>query len=159
MWQLLLIHLQTNSSVRNITLHCILLLEVYCVPRRQCYCRYSISLFYSLNARLVDIKYELFNCFVVQNVPPALLVRFLREHRSEWADYGVDAYSAACLKASAYAVPCARSGGFPSGQVILPLANTVENEEVTTFYFIRNFFPFKFIHHMLFLCSSWRLFG
>ncbi|PQQ21222.1 homeobox-leucine zipper protein ATHB-14 [Prunus yedoensis var. nudiflora] len=60
---------------------------------------------------------------------PALLVRFLREHRSEWADYGVDAYSAACLKASPYAVPCARPGGFPSSQVILPLAQTVENEE------------------------------
>ncbi|KGN65925.1 hypothetical protein Csa_023222 [Cucumis sativus] len=66
---------------------------------------------------------------LLQNVPPALLVRFLREHRSEWADYGVDAYSAACLKASAYAVPCARPGGFPGGQVILPLAHTVENEE------------------------------
>ncbi|XP_038703529.1 homeobox-leucine zipper protein ATHB-14-like [Tripterygium wilfordii] len=66
---------------------------------------------------------------LLQNVPPALLVRFLREHRSEWADYGVDAYSAACLKSSPYAVPCARPGGFPSSQVILPLAHTVENEE------------------------------
>ncbi|TXG48117.1 hypothetical protein EZV62_027411 [Acer yangbiense] len=66
---------------------------------------------------------------LLQNVPPALLVRFLREHRSEWADYGVDAYSAACLKASPYAVPCARPGGFPSSQVILPLAHTVEHEE------------------------------
>lgn len=66
----------------------------------------------------------------MQNVPPALLVRFLREHRSEWADYGVDAYSAASLKASPYAVPCARPGGFPSSQVILPLAQTVEHEEV-----------------------------
>lgn len=67
-----------------------------------------------------------------QNVPPALLVRFLREHRSEWADYGVDAYSASCLKASPYAIPCARPGGFPSSQVILPLAHTVEHEEVIT---------------------------
>ncbi|KAK7359126.1 hypothetical protein VNO77_01072 [Canavalia gladiata] len=66
---------------------------------------------------------------LLQNVPPALLVRFLREHRSEWADYGVDAYSAACLKASPYAVPCARSSGFPSSQVILPLAHTIEHEE------------------------------
>ncbi|XP_031130039.1 homeobox-leucine zipper protein ATHB-14-like isoform X1 [Ipomoea triloba] len=66
---------------------------------------------------------------LLQNVPPALLVRFLREHRSEWADYGVDAYSAASLKASPYAVPCARPGGFPSSQVILPLAQTVEHEE------------------------------
>ncbi|CAN0911578.1 Homeobox-leucine zipper protein HOX32 [Linum grandiflorum] len=66
---------------------------------------------------------------LVQNVPPALLVRFLREHRSEWADCAVDAYSAACLKSSPYAVPCGRPGGFPSSQVILPLAHTVEQEE------------------------------
>ncbi|KAL5577386.1 hypothetical protein UlMin_019085 [Ulmus minor] len=67
---------------------------------------------------------------LLQNVPPAILVRFLREHRSEWADYGVDAYSAACLKASPYAIPFARpGGGFPSSQVILPLAHTVEHEE------------------------------
>ncbi|GFP95960.1 homeobox-leucine zipper protein athb-14 [Phtheirospermum japonicum] len=66
---------------------------------------------------------------LLQNVPPALLVRFLREHRSEWADYGVDVYSAASLKASPYAVPVAKPGGFPSSQVILPLAQTVEHEE------------------------------
>ncbi|GAB4829430.1 Homeobox-leucine zipper protein ATHB-14 [Ancistrocladus abbreviatus] len=66
---------------------------------------------------------------LLQNVPPALLVRFLREHRSEWADYAVDAYSAASLKSSPYAVPCARPAGFPTGQVILPLAHTVEHEE------------------------------
>ncbi|XP_049375764.1 homeobox-leucine zipper protein ATHB-9-like [Solanum verrucosum] len=66
---------------------------------------------------------------LLQNVPPALLGRFLREHRSEWADYGVDAYSSASLKASPYAVPCARPGGFPSSQVILPLAQTVEHKE------------------------------
>ncbi|CAN1290261.1 Homeobox-leucine zipper protein HOX32 [Linum perenne] len=71
---------------------------------------------------------------LVQNVPPALLVRFLREHRSEWADCAVDAYSAACLKSSPYAVPCGRPGGFPSSQVILPLAHTVEHEEVKLLY-------------------------
>ncbi|KAK2361732.1 Homeobox-leucine zipper family protein / lipid-binding START domain-containing protein [Trifolium repens] len=53
-----------------------------------------------------------------QNVPPALLVRFLREHQSECVGYGVDAYSAACLKSSPYAVPCARPGGFPSSQFL-----------------------------------------
>jgi len=82
------------------------------------------------------IIFSLEQCFL-QNVPPALLVRFLREHRSEWADYGVDAYSAACLKASSYAVPCARPGGFPSSQVILPLAHTIEHEEV--FIFLTHF--------------------
>lgn len=70
-------------------------------------------------------------CGYMQDVPPDLLVRFLREHRSEWADYGIDAYSAASLKASPYAVPCARPGGFSGTQVILPLAHTVEHEEVT----------------------------
>ncbi|XP_052179852.1 homeobox-leucine zipper protein HOX32-like [Diospyros lotus] len=65
---------------------------------------------------------------LLQNVPPASVVRFLREHRSEWADFGVDAYSAACLK-NPFTVPFARPGCFPSGQVILPLAHTVENEE------------------------------
>ena len=80
----------------------------------------------------------------LQNVPPALLVRFLREHRSEWADYGVDAYSAACLKASPYAVPCARPGGFPGSQVILPLAHTVENEEVTILSSTLKLFPRSF---------------
>lgn len=66
---------------------------------------------------------------LLQNVPPALLVRFLREHRSEWADYGVDSYAAASLKASPYAVPFTRPGGFPSSQVILPLAQIIELEE------------------------------
>ncbi|KAL3631584.1 Homeobox-leucine zipper protein ATHB-14 [Castilleja foliolosa] len=66
---------------------------------------------------------------LLQNVPPALLIRFLREHRSEWADYGVDTYSAASLKASPYAAPCTKLGGFTSTQVILPLAQTVEHEE------------------------------
>lgn len=68
----------------------------------------------------------------MQDVPPALLVRFLREHRSEWADYAIDAYSAASLKSSPYAIPYARPGAFPGTQVILPLAHTVEHEEVNT---------------------------
>ncbi|XP_008794452.2 homeobox-leucine zipper protein HOX32 [Phoenix dactylifera] len=67
---------------------------------------------------------------LLQNVPPALLVRFLREHRSEWADCAVDAYSAASLRACPYAVPGVRaSSGFLGGQVILPLAHTIEHEE------------------------------
>jgi hypothetical protein len=57
-------------------------------------------------------------------------VRFLREHRSEWADPGVDAYSAAALRASPYAVPGLRASGFMGNQVILPLAHTLEHEEV-----------------------------
>ncbi|GLJ30389.1 hypothetical protein SUGI_0601250 [Cryptomeria japonica] len=66
---------------------------------------------------------------LLQNVPPSLLVRFLREHRSEWADSNIDAYSAAALKASPCAVPTSRMGGFGGGQVILPLAHNMEHEE------------------------------
>ncbi|RRT77529.1 hypothetical protein B296_00017692 [Ensete ventricosum] len=68
---------------------------------------------------------------LLQNVPPALLVCFLKEHRSEWADFGVDAYSASSLRASPYVVPGVRSGSnFVDGQIILPLAHTTEHEEV-----------------------------
>ncbi|KAJ6314431.1 hypothetical protein OIU78_017999 [Salix suchowensis] len=87
--------------------------------------QYNASMFPTFGGGVLCAKASM----LLQNVPPALLVRFLREHRSEWADYGVDAYSAACLKASPYAVPCARPGGFPSSQVILPLAHTMEHEE------------------------------
>ncbi|KAJ4808903.1 Homeobox-leucine zipper protein HOX32 [Rhynchospora pubera] len=67
---------------------------------------------------------------LLQNVPPGLLVRFLREHRSEWADCGVDAYSAASLRSGPYAVPGLRPNtGFMGSQIMLPLANTLENEE------------------------------
>ncbi|XP_073001395.1 homeobox-leucine zipper protein HOX9-like [Typha latifolia] len=67
---------------------------------------------------------------LLQSVPPALLVRFLREHRSEWADYSIDAYSAASLKAS----PCSFSGLQPTrytgSQMIMPLSHTMGNEEI-----------------------------
>ncbi|CAA6657912.1 unnamed protein product [Spirodela intermedia] len=68
---------------------------------------------------------------LLHNVPPAVLVRFLREHRSEWADCGVDAAAAAAaMKAGPFAVSAPRAGGgFQGGQVILPLAHTVEHEE------------------------------
>ncbi|GMH31049.1 hypothetical protein Nepgr_032892 [Nepenthes gracilis] len=67
---------------------------------------------------------------LLQNVPSALLIRFLREHRSEWADYAVDVYSSASLRNSPYAVPCAIPTGFPTSQVILPLVHPLEREEL-----------------------------
>lgn len=67
--------------------------------------------------------------FPFQNVPPAVLLRFLREHRSEWADNSIDAYSAAAVKVGSCALPGSRIGSF-GGQVILPLAHTIEHEEV-----------------------------
>ncbi|KAM7255569.1 hypothetical protein ACFE04_008467 [Oxalis oulophora] len=65
---------------------------------------------------------------LLQNVSPTILIRFLREHRSEWADNSMDAYSAATVKVGPFSLPGSRFGGF-GGQVILPLANTIENEE------------------------------
>ncbi|KAH8499381.1 hypothetical protein Peur_074479 [Populus x canadensis] len=67
---------------------------------------------------------------LLQNVPPAVLVRFLREHRSEWADFSVDAYSAASLKAGSYAYPGMRSMRFTGSQIIMPLGHTIEQEEL-----------------------------
>ncbi|XP_034695929.1 homeobox-leucine zipper protein ATHB-15 isoform X2 [Vitis riparia] len=65
---------------------------------------------------------------LLQNVPPAILLRFLREHRSEWADNNIDAYSAAAVKVGPCSLPGSRVGSFGS-QVILPLAHTIEHEE------------------------------
>jgi len=67
---------------------------------------------------------------LLQSVPPAVLVRFLREHRSEWADYNIDAYLASSLKTSACSLPGLRPMRFSEGQMIMPLAHTVENEEI-----------------------------
>ncbi|OWM90942.1 hypothetical protein CDL15_Pgr019254 [Punica granatum] len=51
---------------------------------------------------------------LLQNVPPAILLRFLREHRSEWADSSIDAYSAAAIKAGPCTLPGPRLGSFGS---------------------------------------------
>ncbi|KAJ8748432.1 hypothetical protein K2173_003069 [Erythroxylum novogranatense] len=65
---------------------------------------------------------------LLQNVPPVILLRFLREHRSEWADHNIDAYSAAAMKVGPCSLAGSRVGSF-GGQVILPLAYTIEHEE------------------------------
>ncbi|PKU87397.1 Homeobox-leucine zipper protein HOX33 [Dendrobium catenatum] len=69
---------------------------------------------------------------LLQNVPSALLVQFLRENRFEWADLGVDAYSATSLRASPnYVVPGLRViSDFLGSHIIILLAHTMENEEV-----------------------------
>ncbi|GAB2213849.1 hypothetical protein Droror1_Dr00018171 [Drosera rotundifolia] len=66
---------------------------------------------------------------LLQNVPPAVLLRFLREHRSEWADNNIDAYSSMAAKVGPCSLPGTRIDNFTS-QVILPLAHTIENEEL-----------------------------
>ncbi|KAF5741659.1 putative DNA binding protein [Tripterygium wilfordii] len=65
---------------------------------------------------------------LLQNVPPAILLRFLREHRSEWADNNIDAYAASAVKVGPCSLSGSRVGSF-GGQVILPLAHTIEHEE------------------------------
>ncbi|KAJ3670007.1 hypothetical protein LUZ60_010331 [Juncus effusus] len=88
----------------------------------------SLALFSPLGGGILCAKASM----LLQNVPPALLVQFLREHRSEWADCSVDAYSAASVRSNnPFSVPGLRSNnGFWGNQVILPLAHTIENEEI-----------------------------
>ncbi|KAI4317428.1 hypothetical protein L6164_025296 [Bauhinia variegata] len=111
--------LMVNDEVEDVTI------AINSSPNKFFGSNYKSPMFPSFGGVVLCAKASI----LLQNVPPAMLVRFLREHRSEWADYGVDAYSAASLKASPYAVPCARPGGFPSSQVILALAHTIEHEE------------------------------
>ncbi|EPS63713.1 hypothetical protein M569_11070, partial [Genlisea aurea] len=66
---------------------------------------------------------------LLQNVPPATLVRFLREHRSEWADFTVDAYAASALK-NAYSYPGMRPTRFTGSHVTMQLGYTIEHEEM-----------------------------
>lgn len=66
-----------------------------------------------------------------QNVPPAILLRFLREHRSEWADSSIDFYAATSIKVGPCGVPGSRVANL-GGQVILPLAHSIEHEEASS---------------------------
>lgn len=93
--------------------------RVYNVPN--CACRFCQLL---LSDPLLTLL-----CLQFQNVPPAVLLRFLREHRSEWADNNIDPYLAAAVKIGPCCLPGSRVGGF-GNQVILPLAQTIEHEEV-----------------------------
>ncbi|EFJ29546.1 hypothetical protein SELMODRAFT_146209 [Selaginella moellendorffii] len=61
---------------------------------------------------------------LLQNVPPATLIRFLREHRSEWADCNV-VLDTASMRASA----CGFSRGNVIGQCPVPLVQSAEEEE------------------------------
>ncbi|KAI4345651.1 hypothetical protein L6164_012751 [Bauhinia variegata] len=118
--------LMGNDGVEDVTI------AINSSPNKFFGSNYNSSVFPSFGGVVLCAKASMLlqkEVYFWHNVPPALLVRFLREHRSEWAHYGVDAYSAASRKASPYAVPCARPGGFPSSQVILPLAHTIKHEE------------------------------
>ena len=92
-------------------------------------------------------------------MPPAILLRFLREHRSEWADSGIDAYAASAVKAGPCSLQVSRAGNF-GGQLILPLAHTIENEEANTSLFdhlgfnIFSFFVQKSLQFSVFQCHG-----
>ena len=43
--------------------------------------------------------------FLLQNVPPPILLRLLREHQLEWADSSINAYSATAIKAGPCSLP------------------------------------------------------
>jgi len=65
-------------------------------------------------------------CLTMQNVPPALLIRFLREHRSEWADHDIDAHTATAFRNNSNGQ--VSRGGMSHTQLPLPLAHSGEGE-------------------------------
>eukprot|EP00249_Psilotum_nudum_P011566 c23246_g1_i1 orf=265-1395(-) len=65
---------------------------------------------------------------LLQNVPPALLVRFLREHRSEWADYGAAANSTSALQINNFGI-LDTHGDVCISQVLQQPIHAVEDDE------------------------------
>ncbi|CAM6049110.1 unnamed protein product [Sphagnum compactum] len=62
---------------------------------------------------------------LLQNVPPALLIRSLREHRSEWANFDIDANTAATFRNNLHGgISASRAASAP-----LPFAHSLEQEE------------------------------
>lgn len=76
--------------------------------------------------RNLEMKWCL--CLVFQNVPPALLIRFLREHRSEWADHEIDANAATAFRGASNGH--VSRGRMSHVQLPLPLAQFGEQGEV-----------------------------
>ncbi|XP_076941062.1 homeobox-leucine zipper protein ATHB-15-like [Bidens hawaiensis] len=109
-----------NDGMDDVTIH------VNSFPEKLMGLNLSISNGYpSVNTSVLCAKASM----LLSNVPPALLLRFLREHRSEWADNNVDPYTAAAIKLGPCNLLGTRAGNF-GGQVILPLAHTIEHEEL-----------------------------
>ncbi len=93
--------------------HCVKLL---------CYCCNDIQIGFFFFFKKLKIK----NFFSVQNVPPALLIRSLREHRSEWANFDIDANTAAMFRNNLHGgISASRAASAP-----LPFAHSLEQEEV-----------------------------
>ncbi|XP_072985515.1 homeobox-leucine zipper protein ATHB-15-like [Typha latifolia] len=81
------------------------------------------NIFPSINNSVLCAKASM----LLQDISPAVLLRFLREHRSEWDDRNMDAYSAAAIKDNGCTSPVSCFGTV-DGQVILPLAHTLDHE-------------------------------
>ncbi|XP_076888047.1 homeobox-leucine zipper protein ATHB-15-like [Bidens hawaiensis] len=109
-----------NDGMDDVTIH------VNSFPEKLMGLNLSFSNGYpSVNTSVLCAKASM----LLSNVPPALLLRFLREHRSEWADNNVDPHTAAAIKLGPCNLLGTRAGNF-GGQVILPLAHTIEHEEL-----------------------------
>ena len=70
--------------------------------------------------------------WVLQNVPPAVLIRFLREHRSEWADWADCEHDASCsdtLRTRVYGAAALAGAELGRREVPMPLAHS-EHQEV-----------------------------
>ncbi|CAL0334501.1 unnamed protein product [Lupinus luteus] len=70
--------LMGNDGVEDVTI------AINSSPNKYLGSESNSSLFPSIGGGVLCAKASM----LLQNVPPALLVSFLREHRSEWADYG-----------------------------------------------------------------------
>jgi homeobox-leucine zipper protein len=81
------------------------------------------KLLFSLGGGILCAKASM----LLQNVPPALLIRFLREHRSEWADHDIDANAATAFRNSSNGQ--VSRGGMSHMQLPLPLAHSGEQAE------------------------------
>ena len=63
------------------------------------------------------------------------MVRFLREHRSEWADFSVDAFAAASLRGDSFALPGLSPSQFSGNQTTMSLGISAENEVCSSLEF------------------------
>ncbi|OIW13909.1 hypothetical protein TanjilG_31798 [Lupinus angustifolius] len=88
--------LMGNDGVEDVTI------AINSSPNKYSGSKYNSSMFSSIGGGVLCAKASM----LLQNVPPALLVSFLREHRS-----------------------LCKAADFPTNQIILPLAHTIEHEE------------------------------
>nr|QOQ51179.1 class III HD-Zip protein [Cathaya argyrophylla] len=69
---------------------------------------------------------------LLQNVPPAVLIRFLREHRSEWADWADSEHDVSCsatLRTRVYGAAALAGAELGRREVPMPLAHS-EHQEI-----------------------------